>query len=565
MGNRLGIVLTLVGSLAAPAVSAFEPLVDLDFGPRGFTDGTVILWGVGAREPRMGWTGGRVVDFIDRNQRHPGLRDGIAGSDAIFSIGVWPPDSLYRLTLYLGDQVRQPGPISIYIDTALVAEGITALADTRRELQFLVNPAGDRVSFRLKAGPCEQFAIAGARLEGPAGARLVAIFPEGDPSFGPIPPVDSLLTIDRAGLQRQLRRDAEFLMEERLSDKRFSLHGAWYQNSFPIRALLSADELLDEPAWRDAAFELLDDFVAGQLPNGNWHAAYDSRHGCSSAPGDTASANLADIGSMTLALALAVPRAEEPRRSRYRSALVRYADSISLPNQLPDGGFMNRTWQNKDYRFPYSVATGTQISTLVVLHQITGDDRYRTAAGVAAKWLARQVRDDGRIAFAPHDRATTQLVGSTRFGDIYYMMEALMFVAGWTTDDALRREVDLAFDRWVEGPVGLRVLARNGYWWPMGDLWTDSKLAGVPALLCERLRRPAPESLREMVHRQLSWLDDDRLSRRIGVRASPAAMSGEYGLVATGFAGLSAAAGLKFVLGLNSTGRPHGGARGDGE
>jgi len=226
---------------------------------------------------------------------------------------------------------------------------------------------------------------------------------------------------------------------------------------------------------------------------------------------------------------------------------------------------MNRTWQNKDYRFPYSVATGTQISTLVVLHQITGDDRYRTAAGVAAKWLARQVRDDGRIAFAPHDRATTQLVGSTRFGDIYYMMEALMFVAGWTTDDALRREVDLAFDRWVEGPVGLRVLARNGYWWPMGDLWTDSKLAGVPALLCERLRRPAPESLREMVHRQLSWLDDDRLSRRIGVRASPAAMSGEYGLVATGFAGLSAAAGLKFVLGLNSTGRPHGGARGDGE
>ncbi|TPW17361.1 MAG: hypothetical protein FD129_412, partial [bacterium] len=172
--------------------------------------------------------------------------------------------------------------------------------------------------------------------EGPAGARRIDIFPAGDPTIGPIPTIDSLATIDRAGLELQLRRDAEFLMTERLSDGRFSSQGAWYQNSFPVRTLLAGHELLGVPAWREAALELLDEFVAGQLPNGNWHASYADVKHCPKSPPDTSSANLADVGSMTLAVALAATQVEEPRRSRYRAALVRYADSISLPNQLAE-------------------------------------------------------------------------------------------------------------------------------------------------------------------------------------------------------------------------------------
>jgi uncharacterized protein YyaL (SSP411 family) len=388
------------------------------------------------------------------------------------------------------------------------------------------------------------------RLEGPAGADLAAIFPGADTSAVEVPPARALPPMTEALLRNQLRRNAEHLMAGRLSDGRFSTHGAWYENSFPIRALVAAGELLNEPAWKEAAYVVLDDFVSRQRPDGNWASDYGDAEGCPDEGAPPVSANLADIGTMTLALAIAADEADSVRRERWVKALVHYADSVSLPNQDKAGGFCNRTWQNQDYRFPYTVATATQVSTLAALYRHTGNPHYAESVARGTRWLADQVLDDGRIAFAPHDRDAVKLLDATHFGDGYYAMEALALVAVWTTDEALRHQADAAFDRWVGGKLGLRSVALEGYWWPMGDLWADSKLAGIPALLARRARRPSPPWLREMVLSQMAWLDDDARARRIGVRCSIASQRGEFALAATGFAGLSASSALKMRPGF---------------
>jgi hypothetical protein len=520
-------------------------LVDINFGPRGTSDGRTFLWGAAAREAHMGWTGGRVTDFIDSHRRQVDLRDGIEGVDARFSIGVTDPDATYRLTIWLADTLRAPAPVALDIGPVRVAEALAAEPNRRRSTSWLVRPAADRVSFRLAAPACKRFAVTAARLEGPAGTGLAVLFPDPDTTVVAIPPADNLPAMTEARIRDQLRRDVEHLLAERLSDGRFSTHGAWYQNSFPIRALVSAGELLDEPAWRETAFGILDEFVARQRPDGNWASDYDDGEGCLDHPAVAASANLADVGAMTLALGIAAATADDARRERWLAALVTYADSVSLPNQDESGGFCNRKWQNVDYKLPYTVATATQVSTLAALDRIQPDPRYAEAVARGTRWLAGQVLADGRIAMRPHDRDTIRLIDATHFGDCFYVMEALALVASWTGDDSLRREADAAFDRWLEGEQGLRPMAREGYWWPMGDLWADSKLAGIPALLARRARRLSPAWLPEMVMRGLAWLDDDERARRIGVRSSPAAQNGEYALAATGFAGLSCAAALR--------------------
>jgi len=525
-------------------------LVDIDFGPRGTSDGKTCMWGAGARGPLMGWTGGRVFDFIDRRRRERDLRDGIEGIDSRFSIGVSEPDSLYRLTIWLADTLRVTGPLSVDVGRVHVADDVLPEAGRRRSMRWLVRPAADRVSFRLAAPACKRFAIMAARLEGPSNARLTVIFPDVDTTRAVFPPAAELPFMTEALLRDQIRRDAEHLITERLSDGRFSLHGAWYENSFPIRALVAAGELLNEPEWSATAFQVLDDFVAQQRPDGNWASDYTDREECPGGLSAPLSANLADIGTMTLALAIAASRTNDIQAARWQAALETYADSVSLPNQDATGGFANRTWQNHDYSYPYTVATATQVSTLAALGRLTSNPRYADAVARGTRWLAAQVLPDGRLAFRPYDRDSVLILPPTQFGDCYYAMEALTLVATWTADDTLRQVADAAFDRWVNGEHGLRAVAREGYWWPMGNLWADSKLAGIPALLAKRARRPSPPWLQEMVLHQMAWLDDDGRAARIGVRCSPAAMQGEYALTATGFAGLSACAAVKMRAGF---------------
>jgi hypothetical protein len=518
-------------------------LVEFNFGPRGMRAPRHIAFSAGARHTKFGWYGGMISDRHNRQSPNPILRSVIEGEDATFVVGVSPADSLYRVELVLGDIDLDRGPMTIHSGGRVVAGNVIAPPGRTVRVAFDAWPVRGRLDFRVEAEECGSFAIAAARVWGPAGSVLTDIFPGPDMRRPGIPHPDSLVTLGRVVPRTLLRKHCEFLMDQRLHDGGFTYHGAWYQNSFALRTLLAGSTLLLEPGWRDAAVTLLDRFVADQAVDGSWRSAYFGRRGCEmSSRADTLSANLADIGAVTLCLAMAVPLVDADRQEEYLEAAMLYADSVALPNQLPGGAFANRLWAGRDSRHPYSIATATQASSLALLYAVTEEPHYLEASERAARFLARTVLSDGRVELAPHDTSAVRVLESTAFGDVFYIMEALLIVERYTTDPATRRELRAALDRWVDGKAGLLARAEHGYWWRTRDSWTASKLAGVPYLLALRGRQQRTPEVALLLKRQIAWLADLSLSRRIGVRLHPSHPSAEYALTATGFGGMSVAA-----------------------
>jgi hypothetical protein len=518
-------------------------LVEFNFGPRGRRAPRQVAFAAHARHTKYGWYGGMIIDRRNSHSPNPLLRDVTEGEDATFVVGVAPADSLYRVELILGDISLERGTVTVHSGGQRVAEDVAAPTGKTVRVVFETRPVRGRLDFRIEAEDCRSFAIAAARIWGPAGATMVDIFPGPDMKRPDVPHPDSLLTLGRVVPRTLLRRHCEFLMEQRLHDGGFSYRGAWYQNSFALRTLLAGSTLLLEPEWRDAAVTLLDRFVADQAADGSWLSAYFGRRGCEMATrADASSANLADIGAVTLCLAMAVPLVDTDRQEEYLRAAILYADSVALPNQLPDGAFANRLWSGRDWRHPYSIATATQASSLALLYAITEEPHYLESAERAARFLARNVRSDGRIALAPHDTSAVEVIESTAFGDVFYVIEALLIVERYTVDPRTRRELSAAVDRWMNGKAGLMARAEHGYWWRVKDSWTASKLAGVPYLIALQERQRRTPELALLLRRQLAWLADLPLSRRIGVRLHPAHPSAEYALTATGFGGMSVAA-----------------------
>ena len=314
---------------------------------------------------------------------------------------------------------------------------------------------------------------------------------------------------------------------------------------FAVRGILSAGIVLDEPLWREAAFTVIDRFAAEQHDSGGWSASYFGPDSCRvHIARDTSSTNLADVGAMALVLSLAAPEASEERGKRWLEAARGYADRVILPEQLPDGAFPNRKWMGKDYLGPYSVATATQCSNLMVLGAVTDDARYTTAAEKAAAWLATTILEDGRVALYPHDSPNQKILDSTRFGDVFYIIEALVWTRDLTHDTPLRLTCQAAINRWLTGSSGIKRMALHGYWWAPMDLWASSKMAGVPWILARDPRRGGQPIIDNWLDRAIGWLADPTRAQLIGVGAHPSSARGEYGLTATGFAAMGLASAL---------------------
>ena len=67
-------------------------------------------------------------------------------------------------------------------------------------------------------------------------------------------------------------------------------------------------------------------------------------------------------------------------------------------------------------------------------------------------------------------------------------------------------------------------------------------MGGIPFVLLRHEEGRSGGDVGKMVASQLAWMADPGLSQRMGIQSPPASKNGEYGLVATGFAGISVAA-----------------------
>lgn len=508
-----------------------------------------------ARSWSYGWAAG-----MTRNQTRegadPALSDFVEGFDADFVVGVDTPDSLYRITLVFGDVERAREAVEVLDGDQPLGRCAATSAGQWDSLTVALRAAGPRLTIRLRAAGCVPFALCRMRIDGPHRARLGRLMAPA-PARDPAPPVDSLAAGGPEATRARLRELCDFLLSHRPRDGGFSFTGAWYQNAYPVRALLAGGKLLGEPAYIEAAAATLGRFAAAQLPAGNWYSTYFGPASCPQpVQSDTMSTNLADVGAMALALAVGAG-SDQARGGSWRAALVSYADSVVLPAQLADGAFPNGQWRGRDYRDPYTVATATQTSFLYALAGLTGEARYRAAADRAAAWLAGSVLADGRVNFRGHRHRAAEAVEVVAFGDLYYVMEALTWSARRSRAPATARAAREALDRYLFGTAGLASMARHDCWWPdiPGGAWGASKAGGMIAVLAEANAATPRPRLERWIGNTLRWIATPDLASRIGVTADPLQPGGEFSLAATGFAGLGLAAAIDPDLVI-----PHGGA-----
>ena len=508
----------------------------LDFGPMAQQAPYHVAVSTEERLASFAWSGGTVRTRTDPVQSG-GLYycDYVEGYDASFTIRVHPQNATYRVTLTFGDKTSKRGSVAVFAGNGRVGSVPAIKAGESRQTTFDVTAKNGEIALRIVGSNCSPWAAVGLDLYGPPGSSTVDGV-SGDKPIVFVPPTSKL------GPARDprdvLRNYCDFLICERLSDGGFSGVGSWYANAYPIRTLLAGSMILSEPAWRATAYECLDRFVKEQRSDGNWNSSYFGPSTCNLDPDPNSSANLADIGCMSLCLGLAAPLADKSRQSKYLESAIRYADRIVLPSQLPNGAFPNGLYRGTLHSHPYSVATATQTASLSVLGALTGNPRYKDAAARAALWLAKQVRQDGSVLFWPHDTDKTRVVPATSFGDLFYIVEALTWVERTAERDDVKAAARSALNTYLWGPQGAKAATKHGYWWNSQNLWSDGKMGGMLYILTEAQKWSKEPELEPWKKNAFAWLANTGLSRQIGVLAPLPSRTGLYGMTATGMAGI---------------------------
>jgi hypothetical protein len=515
----------------------------LDFGLSGTQPPGAFVYDGTWRSTSWAWQAG-MVRIVRRpvGAGLPYLCDFAEGESAWFVLSVDTPGPV-RVRLTLGDPDADRGPVHVGRPDGPVAS-VSTQAGEFVDVAFETVPVDGRVAIHLDGRDCGSFAAAGVAVYAPAGATVTAnLFP---------PPRDAGPSEEAREL---LRRTCRWLLASRPSEGCFSFNGAWYECAYPIRTLLAGGRLLDEPEFTAAAVECLDRFVAEQLEDGGWSANYFGRADCAlaraarEAPG---SANLADVGTATLALVAASTQVDAVRRERYLAAARRFADERVLPHQLPNGAFPNLRFAGTEHRSPYSVATGVQAANLSALFGVTRDERYRAAAEAAGRFLLTGFGKPGRYEFHPHDREGTLLLPSIRFGDLFYVLEGLVWVRRYTADAELARGIEDALEAYLWGSGGVAGSRVDEVLWKASDSWEASKQGALLFLLNEYDRAvresvsPTRDPIRERRRRDTetwirdfrAWLGGPKSAARIGFACDPASPKGAFALPATGFAGI---------------------------
>jgi len=492
--------------------------------------------------PHAVWSRGMV-----RIQARPELTDAylsdfIEGENADLALSA-ESGTQYFLILTVGDAKEARGPMRISIDDRVLADSLVTKPGEFTDLRFKATAFGKWLTIRFEAAPCRTFAVNGVALyaEGmPAANRGRNADPE--PPFRPTrADADSLTSRAR----KVLRAEAEYLLAQQPPEGGFSRNGTWYECSYPVRTLLAAARVLNEPRYETAALACVDRFTSEQLPDGGWSAQFFGTEGCPIAKAtidENRSRNLADVGSMALALASAAKSVDAKRAKAYEALDVAYADKVVLPAQLPSGAFPNGRFDSKDFSHPYTVATAVQAAHLALLYQLTKDGRYQAASEHAALYLARSIEKDGSVRLHPHDKEETLLLPAESVGDLFYVIESLLWVhpiAGAAGQDT----IGTALDRYFRGGSLASLWQDPRAWLHKGDTWERSKRAGILYLLeGYKAVKGGTDDLDRLIAAVFGAIEDPVFAKKIGVGAEATSPENRYGLGATGFAGIGVAA-----------------------
>lgn len=519
-------------------VGDWQPLYVVDFGPsQALAPGAISCDGVKAIRYAT-WRKGMVRPIRRASSHDPLTCDFIEGEDALLVLATDSTATVVRCVLTLGDPDAPRGPVRILLENRDLVPPVSTRAGEMVDIDFKALPSRGRIEIRFVAPECGSFAVNAAAVYAPYTRTLFEL--PGVYAFDPLQ-IDAAQHLEE---RQALARYADYLLLQRPREGCFSYAGHWYESSYAIRSLLVAARLLENPKYRDVALECLDRFVDEQRKDGSWSSQYFGHRHCGLAKETRergASRNLADVGTMVLALSAAIPQAEPARRRTYLSAAMAFADSMVLPNQFPNGALPNLQFLERTYRHPYSVATGVNAANLAALYAVSGKRRYIDAAQKAAGFLARSIVDDGRVLFYPHHSDGAGLLDSNRLGDLYYILEGLLWVAQYA-DRSVRVAIDQALTRYFRGPWSPVGNVDPAEWLVESSEWERSKRAGFLFLVTEyeALSGSTPE-IRSWIDRTLLVMSDTELSRGVGILCDPQAPDGGSAFFATALAGMAVA------------------------
>lgn len=414
------------------------------------------------------------------------------------------PPANYRLRLYFYDPDEKHEPFSVRLcsvvsDTPLFAGKV--YSETKIDI-----PKGEKVTVDLPLShETGQVAVDFYGQEnGGFFINGMDVLACGDVSPGKLfadapeqtlPPKAEVLTNGVFDPEGALSRSCEWLMAHRTVDGFLGDYEMnkrlWYTSSYPLRTLLAGYEIFGKQEYYDAAKTIFDRFVGEQMPEGSFTQAYRGtptkglteeelervRHGNWM--------NLADIGSMVAALAVMCRYAKEPERTDYIGAVQHYLDDWAMRYRRENGGFDNG-WVHGPSKKVYSVSTASTALSMMLIGQAAGIRKYREIADAAVSLLADRWGENGENwnfifdgTYPGHDHYQNVL----EFGDGFYTMEAISAALAVSNNAALRKKLFEALRRYLFGSAGILRFLKEAPWWPIQNVWNNSKSAGNPILL----------------------------------------------------------------------------------
>lgn len=426
------------------------------------------------------------------------FRDIVYGNEGEFRIGL--PQGEYRLDLHFFDPQKTwvPFPVCISCVQPHAPRHSGVILNTTE----ISAPKGEKllvsVSVRHPGGVLavsfpQSFFVSGLDVYGPENTVLETIYPEAPADT--LPTRETVLQNSDCNPSAMLETACEWFLRHRLPDgfigdfeegKRL-----WYTASYPIRTLLAGYELLGNRAYLTAATAILDLLVTEQMPEGGFTQAYRAQATASlsaqelQAVRETNWMNLADVGSMVAALAVACRSVSGGRRECYCAAVQRYLNDWALRFRKPDGGFTNG-WVCRLDEKVYSVATASSALSFGIFGTLTDNPEYIRIAEQAACFLAEQWNDDGRLwnhiyqgTYPGHDHYQDV----REFGDGLYTLETICAVLAISKERVVRVKLFGALKKYLFGSSGLLNLKGGAAWWPLQNNWHNSKSTALPLLL----------------------------------------------------------------------------------
>lgn len=465
------------------------------------------------RTPRCLWVTPVRIRW-SRDESVPGLyRDHIAAGDSPAEFRMGLPAGAYDVTLLFRDPDRAHEPFRV---TLGAVDARAPVGAGRVYEEALITPdQGQAVAHRLhiehQAGALALRVLDGGfisamEVEGGADFELAPLYDDAI-DYDRMPSIEEAERAPRNTAAESLRAACEWLFRLKDADGFIGENDHyrfWYTAAYPLRTLLAGWELFGRRDYYEASVRLLDEFIAQQMPEGAYPQRYLPMHPDQMTleelerVRDIHWMNLADVGSMVIAVLVACRYVDAERRQRYLASVRRFFVRWAMRSRRDNGGFDNGWvpraspwgWSQK----VYGVSTANMALAMMLYARITGEEAFAAVAGDAVLLLTRSWHKDGRNlnwVFEDTYPGFNTYQSPLEFGDTIYTLECLSGMLALAASPEIRSAVFEALRRHILGSAGLIHELEGRSWWPVINAWDASKSAAAPLIFRDFLAHAA--------------------------------------------------------------------------